>query len=375
MKRYIVFVSSTKQTLEREREAIINSIIKLNYMPASMEFFPASNRKSWGYIQTVIDTCDYYALVLGARYGSIDPETGLSYTEREFRYALEKGIPTIAFLHYNPSRLPAEYHDNEEKLSDFYELVKKETLCSFWKNKDQLAAMLTSSLVKLIEDNPQTGWVKADELLFNFSNHPVNDFVIKNVLNLSKQPYRENVVANVEYKYTDDGQFLHVIDAVSYKCRAVNGSINKRIIWSVYPTELNDFKKISIRIKRPNGEEKEVLQIDDFTGYYSEEGFKFEYEITEEWNVDNLLTIIETVYLIPVDHLISWEMPELTYGFTLTMTFPANLNIFFIPYMLVESDSNHTTREGFFSYKFYNWVIPNEGLVWQFKKSGTVVYP
>ena len=161
-KRYIVFVSSTKMDLEQEREAIINSIIELNHIPASMEFFPASNRKSWSYIQKVIDDCDYYVLILGAIYGSIETSSGKSFTEKEFLYAREKGIPTIAFLHENPNKLPFELHDNKEKLLEFYELVKEQTLCRFWSNKRDLSRMLVSSLVKLIEENPQIGWIKAD---------------------------------------------------------------------------------------------------------------------------------------------------------------------------------------------------------------------
>ena len=40
MKRYIIFLSSAKETLDNGRDAVINSILKLKYMPASMEFFP-----------------------------------------------------------------------------------------------------------------------------------------------------------------------------------------------------------------------------------------------------------------------------------------------------------------------------------------------
>jgi len=85
MKRFSIFVSSTKTDLEPEREAVIKAIIELGHMPASMEYFPASNRESWSYIEKVIDDCDYYVLIVAAKYGSIDEETGLSFTEREYR--------------------------------------------------------------------------------------------------------------------------------------------------------------------------------------------------------------------------------------------------------------------------------------------------
>lgn len=42
------------------------------------------------YIKKVIDECDYYLLIVGGRYGSMD-SNGVSYTEREYDYAVETG--------------------------------------------------------------------------------------------------------------------------------------------------------------------------------------------------------------------------------------------------------------------------------------------
>jgi hypothetical protein len=48
-----------------------------------MEAFPAIDMEQFEYIKKVIDECDYYLLIVGARYGSTDEE-GVSFTEREF---------------------------------------------------------------------------------------------------------------------------------------------------------------------------------------------------------------------------------------------------------------------------------------------------
>ncbi len=279
MKRYIVFVSSTKTDLEKEREALIKSVIELEHMPASMEYFPASNKKSWSHIQRVIEECDYYVLILAGKYGSIDPETGLSFTEREFRYARDIGVPTIAFLHSNPNLLPHSHHDDDEKLLAFYEYVKSETLSKFWSNPGELASMTTTSLVKLIEDNPRPGWVKAKGLQLNDNTHPVSGFIEANILPLISLPYRESVEAHVEYSETNDPMLLQVVDEVSYKCRSIGGSINKSIIWSFLPREYHKMNSISIKIKKTTGEGKTILSRDDFSDADPEEGFKFEHEI------------------------------------------------------------------------------------------------
>ena len=50
------------------------------------------------FIKRIIDDCDYYLLIIGGRYGSLS-ETGVSYTEMEYDYAVERGMRIIALLH------------------------------------------------------------------------------------------------------------------------------------------------------------------------------------------------------------------------------------------------------------------------------------
>ncbi|MDA8418251.1 MAG: DUF4062 domain-containing protein [Desulfobacteraceae bacterium] len=371
MKRYIVFVSSTETDLKKERRDLIRTVIELEHMPASMEYFPASNNKSWSHIQRVIAECDYYVLILAGMYGSIDPETGLSFTEREFRYAREIGVPTIAFLHATPDSLPYIHHDDDAKLQAFYKYVKDETLCKFWSNSGELASKATTSLVKLISDNPRSGWVKANGILLGDKTHPVSRFLESNILPLLSQPYRENVEAHVAYSETGDPESLRVVDEVSYKCRSVGGSIDKAITWSFEAGEYQEMRSISIKIKKPTtGEEEVILHKEDFKDVEPEAGFSFRHEVSNDLNVDNLLVTIKADYIITFNHFVSWEMPKLTNGFALTITYTGHLNIFHMPYLISYKDNKITRWNGFFSCKFFTCVLPNEGLGWQFFKEG-----
>ena len=49
-----------------------------------MEIFPAANDDAWTLIRHVIDESDYYLLVIAGKYDSVDPGSGLSYTEMEY---------------------------------------------------------------------------------------------------------------------------------------------------------------------------------------------------------------------------------------------------------------------------------------------------
>jgi len=121
--RYQVFISSTFFDLAEERAAVVSALLQLDAIPAGMELFPAADDDAWTLIERVIDASDYYLLVIGGRYGSIDPVTELSFTEREFDHAVAAHKPVMAFLHEDPDAIPAgkseKTEEAREKLSAF----------------------------------------------------------------------------------------------------------------------------------------------------------------------------------------------------------------------------------------------------------------
>jgi polyhydroxyalkanoate synthesis regulator phasin len=166
-KRYQVFVSSTYLDLVDERAEIMQALLELDCMPAGMELFPAANDEQWSWIKKVIKESDYYIVVIGGRYGSISESTGLSYTEMEYRYAVEIGIPVIGFIHENPSAIPfgktEKDNDSQLKLAEFKTFVQRK-LCKSYSNSADLGAKVSRSLTQLIKQYPTPGWVRANYL-------------------------------------------------------------------------------------------------------------------------------------------------------------------------------------------------------------------
>lgn len=163
-KRYQVFVSSTFTDLKEERKAIIEGLLNAKYIPAGMEMFSASNDEQFKYIKKIIDTCDYYVLIVGARYGSINSSTGRSFTEQEYDYAVEKGIPVLAFLHDDPYNLPVEKRDDENRklLERFRSKASDGRLCKMWHTSSELIASVIISLGEEVANNPQMGWTRGN---------------------------------------------------------------------------------------------------------------------------------------------------------------------------------------------------------------------
>ena len=164
-KKYQVFVSSTYRDLTEERQEVIQALLELDCIPVGMELFPAADDDQWTLIKRLIDDCDYYILIVGGRYGSLN-EKGISYTQMEYEYALSKGIPIISFLHKNPENITVGKSEKEPtlklKLEGFKKLVEQK-MCKYWETATELGSQVSRSLVKLIKDKPRPGWTRADK--------------------------------------------------------------------------------------------------------------------------------------------------------------------------------------------------------------------
>lgn len=143
--KYQIFISSTYEDLKNERRKAIDTIHELFYFPIGMEMFSASDEDQWDVIQDLMDSSDYYVLIVGMRYGTLIPEgkyKGVSYTEREFLYALEKKIPVLAFIMADDVPITPAMLENDPtkaaKLIDFKAKVKTGRVVKFWHNADEL---------------------------------------------------------------------------------------------------------------------------------------------------------------------------------------------------------------------------------------------
>ena len=112
-KRYQVFISSTFRDLVQERQEVLKAVLEIDHMPAGMELFPAADDAAWQLIKDVIDGSDYYVVIIGGRYGSLD-DTGIGYTEKEYDYAASQKKPVIPLLHKNPDNLPRDKTETDQ---------------------------------------------------------------------------------------------------------------------------------------------------------------------------------------------------------------------------------------------------------------------
>jgi len=166
-KRYQVFISSTYSDLKDERQHVMQTLLQMDCIPTGMELFPAADEEQFEFIKKVIDDCDYYLIIIGGRYGSTTAD-GISFTEKEYDYAVEKGIHVIALVHGNPDAIPAGKTELDPqarlKLDAFRDKVSMGRLIKTWTRAEDLPGLVALSLTRAMKSHPAIGWVRADSV-------------------------------------------------------------------------------------------------------------------------------------------------------------------------------------------------------------------
>jgi uncharacterized protein DUF4062 len=164
--KYQIFISSTYDDLKEERERVIKAILEMGHIPVGMEMFSAADESQWNIIKRRIEESDYYLVVVANRYGSTDDD-GVSYTEKEYDYAIGQGVPAIGFLLDDTAPWPTNRNDSDpvtkKRLEDFKSKLKKR-LIKFWSTKEELAASIVLALTPLMTEQPRPGWVRGSEV-------------------------------------------------------------------------------------------------------------------------------------------------------------------------------------------------------------------
>jgi hypothetical protein len=109
-----VFISSTFEDLRSERESISWTILKLGHIPVGMENFSSMTDRGWEVIKNTIDNSDIYVLIVAGKYGSIEKESGLGWTEKEYEYAVGKKMPILVFIRDNKSTPVSNYETTQK---------------------------------------------------------------------------------------------------------------------------------------------------------------------------------------------------------------------------------------------------------------------
>jgi len=167
-RKYQVFISSTFEDLKDERQAAILAILDAGHIPAGMELFPAGNESQLEVIKKWIVNSDVFMLILGGRYGSIEPATLKSYTQLEYEYALQIHKPIFAVvlsdsMLFKKASISSKEGIFERNYHEKYEEFKNTVLLRMTRivnNVDEISTAVLSSLYDFSRNTDLHGWIR-----------------------------------------------------------------------------------------------------------------------------------------------------------------------------------------------------------------------
>lgn len=168
-KKYQVFISSTYTDMREERQAAVEAVLRAGHIPAGMELFAASNKSQMEVIKRWIDESDIFMLILGGRYGSVEKESGKSYIQLEYEYAIQTGKPYFAlYLTEDAIKkkaagalgLDAVERVDTPKYNEFRSTVT-DKLCSEIEDVKDIRIHVPEAIRNAERENALDGWVRA----------------------------------------------------------------------------------------------------------------------------------------------------------------------------------------------------------------------
>jgi hypothetical protein len=169
-KKLQVFISSTYTDLQEERQAAVQAILTAGHIPAGMELFAAGDETQMNVIKRWIDESDVYMLILGGRYGSIEPKSQKSYIHLEYEYALEKDKPLFAvviekgYLEKKVKKNGTQVIELEhpDKVKGFRELVCSK-MVRFWSDPNDIKLAILETIADFTNRPDLVGWIPGNE--------------------------------------------------------------------------------------------------------------------------------------------------------------------------------------------------------------------
>lgn len=160
-----------------------------------------------------IDESDVYMLILGGRYGSLEPKSDQSYTQLEYEYALSKDIPVFAVVisnSYLTQKINSMGYDkateqnHPDKYKSFKEFVMSKIIREVNDSKD-IQIAIHSTLNKFLNEYELTGWIRNTNennitLLTKENNALLKE---NNLLNQQIQKLQEQLAFKTQKQFGD----------------------------------------------------------------------------------------------------------------------------------------------------------------------------
>lgn len=159
-----IFISSTYEDLVPYRDEVQRVIMRLEQVVKGMEYFGSSPDNPLEVCLRQVRESRVFIGIIGMRYGSINEEKNLSFSELEYNEAMKANIPTLIYIIDEDYPIPSKYVDkgeSAERLEEFKKQLKKKHTVSCFTSPADLGNKLSHDLVETLSNLEQ---IKIDSI-------------------------------------------------------------------------------------------------------------------------------------------------------------------------------------------------------------------
>ena len=194
----------------------------------------------------------------------------------------------------------------------------------------------------------------------------------KNIQSIIGLPYRKNVNLSLEIGHNADDQ-IELTEIMTFTCMNNGEKLQENVSFVPEIGELIEIKDIEITVQTEK-DNKPITKIFDYNQLKelncitdNELGFVFP---LKEYNKNKLRVKYKVKSILTKSRFIAWRMSHPTKGLTINIHFPKGLKfakeLFINENITFIEDINE--KEGYFSISISDWLLPDEGFVFQVLK-------
>lgn len=197
----------------------------------------------------------------------------------------------------------------------------------------------------------------------------------QNIQNIIGMPYRTNVDMDLQVSISDEDETkLRIKERITYHCLPNAGSIQKDVCY--IPEVGEHAKSINFEVTLQHESLKSETNTSDSLVFdltklkelkactEIEKGFGLD---ISQYNLSGLNIFVKADYLIDRSRFLGWRMSHPSKNVSVKITYPENLKL--IREFYFNSNDSKTEDDSLGSYflKINDWLLPDEGLVFQFR--------
>lgn len=182
MTKKTVFISSTYEDLKDYRKKVWELLESYDVNVKGMEAFGARSESALQTCLNEVERSDIYVGIIGLKLGSINEETGKSFTRIEYEKAVsDENTEILIYIIKDEAKISInniDFGEKHEKLNNFKKLLKEKHTVDFFRTESDLVDKLEARFKDLLQSKKEETEDSHEKNPYEKAESIINKFVL-----------------------------------------------------------------------------------------------------------------------------------------------------------------------------------------------------